>query len=137
MRIVAAIALLVVAAFAGAQEIVYSIEINPEQPTTNTPVLITIDGFCYGDLVRSGNVFTVTVGTECIPEPIQIEDTFNVGRLEAGTYEVRIVPAENPATPLATRAFAVAPGNEVPALHEYAAIALVMLLAVAAVRRMS
>jgi hypothetical protein len=131
--------LLVLSAAAAAQDVQYSIEISPASPTTATDVRITINGWCFSDPVRNGNVFTVTQGEACAGPPIQTSETFNVGRLEAGEYTVRIIEASDPGGfPLATTAFAVtAAAPAVPTLRGYAAMLFALALAAFAVRRIS
>jgi hypothetical protein len=137
MRIAAAVLLIFFAGIAAAQDADFLIGVAPSHPTTASPVIITITGFCYGEPVRSGNVFTITSGGGCIPEPIVITQSYNVGVLQAGNYEVRVVVMGDPDTPIASRAFAVTEAALVPTLHEYGALALVLLIAAIGIRRMS
>ena len=118
---------------------------EPALPTSVTPVTLVIsDCDCpgYGPAIRDGFVINLQWGTEEIGCPAAcLSTTFTVpvGLLPAGTYTVRrFVGGTDPADGEIIGSFIVgeATGLAVPALEGWGVVALVVLLATLALRRL-
>lgn len=117
----------------------FVVEITPEAPTNATPVtlFVTRAGGCPTEFIgRTGNTLLIRQAEICVMPPSNT-DEFPVGVLPAGTYTVRIEYSDDEGPQVFTSTFAVAATPEAPTLEVYGAIALALMLAAVAMRRVA
>ncbi|HKO55742.1 MAG TPA: hypothetical protein VJ276_07670 [Thermoanaerobaculia bacterium] len=74
------------------------LEVRPPHPTAGQPVTVVVGYLCPELKLRrvNGHIIELeTVSAICLSANIPGQQSFNVGPLAAGTYEVRIVDQEN------------------------------------------
>lgn len=110
-RVITTTLMLLFGSEAGAQGI--SISVSPAEPTTATPVTITVtEALCtHGPptLTQNANAFQIAIplGGLCGTWPPRIS-TFSVGYLSAGHYAIHVISEAEPAAPpLGTASFDV------------------------------
>jgi hypothetical protein len=122
------------AGLAQAQEV--TIDVFPDAPASSTPitVFITRPGCPTEFLGRTGNVLLFREGEICVLPPGDTDEHF-VGFLPAGTYTIRVELVSVPEVFDFPLVVAAATPAEVPAVDVYGAIALTLMLAGIAARR--
>ena len=122
------------AGLAQAQEV--TVDVFPDAPTGATPVTVFITRpACPTEFLgRTGNDLLFREGETCVLPPGDT-DQHLVGLLPAGAYTIRVELVSEPAVLDFPLVVAAATPAEVPAVDVYGAVALTLMLAGIAARR--
>jgi hypothetical protein len=130
--------LVVATLLAGLAQAQVTIDVHPDAPTSATPitVFVTRTGCPTEFLGRTGNVLLFREAELCVLPPGDTDEHL-VGILPPGTYTIRVELVSEPEVFEFPLVVAAASPAEVPAVDVYGAIALMLMLAGIAARRIT